>query len=221
MSPMLQAVLFDLDGTLVDNMAIHADAWAATAERHGRPTPRERIIREWAGKKNEELVPLMMGRDVPPDELARIAHEKETLYRATAAKVLAELPGTTPFLKRLRAKGLQLAVATAAPEENRKLALDGLELRRLFDTVVGPEGVARGKPAPDMFLAAAKALGVEPRACLVFEDAINGVLAGVAAQMAVAAVTTTVDGPSLTAAGAQWVLSDFRALPDGLERLLF
>ena len=129
-------------------------------------------------------------------------------------------PGTPALLTRLRSAGLKLAVATAAPEENRKLALDGLGLRRHFDVITGPEGAVRGKPAPDIFLACARALSVEPAACLVFEDALNGVLASLAAGMRVAAVTTTVDEASLRAAGAEWVMRDFRQLPPALDQLL-
>lgn len=216
----IRAVLFDLDGTLVDNMKLHVDAWCETAERHGRPTDRDRFLREWAGKKNEELIPLMLGRDASPDELQRIAHEKETSYRARAGTQLEELPGSSALLAKLREKGLKLAVATAAPEENRRLALDGLNLRRFFDAVIGPEGAVRGKPAPDIFLASAKALGVEPAACLVFEDALNGVLAGLAAGMKVAAVTTIVDERALREAGATWVMKDFTQLPAELKQTL-
>jgi beta-phosphoglucomutase len=217
----IHAALFDLDGTLVDNMPIHVDAWAAVAEKYGRPTPRERIAHEWAGKKNDELIPLMMGRAVSADELKQIELEKETRYRDAAARSLAELPGTRALLTRLRTAGVKLAVATAAPEENRRLALDGLDLRRHFDAVVGPEGVARGKPFPDIFLASARALGVEPKDCIVFEDAPNGVRAGVAAQMPVVGVMTMASAQMLRDAGARWTVQDFRVLPAELEGVLF
>lgn len=215
----MKAALFDLDGTLVDNMKLHIDAWVAVATEHGRPADRDHFSREWAGKKNEELIPLMLGRAANPDEIARIAHDKETRYRTAAASQLEPLPGLLPLLERLRARGVKLAVATAAPEENRKLALDGLDLRRHFDVVVGPEGAVRGKPAPDIFLACAKALSVDPAECIVFEDAINGVRAGLAAGMTVVAVTTTVDAESLRKAGAHHVMRDFEQLDwDGLLR---
>ncbi|MBL8956898.1 MAG: HAD family phosphatase [Myxococcaceae bacterium] len=210
---MFKAALFDLDGTLVDNMALHTDAWVEVSTRHGHAVPRDRFLREWAGKKNEELIPMMLGRAATDDEVARIAHDKETLYRSLAATRLVELPGTTALLGRLKADGLKLAVATAAPEGNRKLVLDpaGLGLGRFFDAVVGPEGNVRGKPAPDIFLACAKALGVAPADCIVFEDAINGVKAGVAAGMQVVAVTTTTDAQSLRDAGAKWVIADYES----------
>jgi len=220
---MLQAALFDLDGTLVDNMNLHTDAWVETSSRYGPPVPRDRFIREWAGKKNEELIPLMLGREPTPAELAEIARSKESRYRELASHQLKELPGTSALLTRLKARGLKLAVATAAPEGNRRLVLDasGLGLGRFFDAVVGPEGNVRGKPAPDIFLACAKALHVAPPDCIVFEDALNGVRAGAAAGMPVVAVTTTTDEQSLREAGARWVIRDFEDLPPELGLILF
>jgi HAD superfamily hydrolase (TIGR01509 family) len=213
--------LFDLDGTLVDNMRIHNAAWTAVAALHGRTVSPERIQHDWAGKKNDELIPLMMGREVSAEELKEIEHQKESRYREQAAGHLVELPGTSALLERLRAAGYKLAVATAAPPENRALVLEGLKLRRFFDAVVGPEGAVRGKPAPDIFLAAARVLSVSPAQCVVFEDAPNGVRAGVAAGCAVIGVTTTVDAQALREAGATWTLPDFRSLPPQLEQAVF
>ncbi|MBK7862637.1 MAG: HAD family phosphatase [Archangiaceae bacterium] len=217
----ITAVLFDLDGTLVDNMHIHVDEWVKQAEAHRSGATREQIGHQWAGKKNEELIPLMLGREATAAELRDIAHAKETGYRARAESELAEVPGTTALLERLRAAGLKLAVATAAPAENRRLALDGrLKLGRFFDVVVGPEGAVRGKPSPDIFLACTKALEVAPRDCIVFEDAVNGVKAGLAAGARVAAVTTTHDEATLRAIGASWVMRDYLHVPEELEQLL-
>src|SRR5438270_838055 len=97
----VRAVIVDLDGTLVDNMPLHVEAWLETARSLGLATPRERFARDWAGKKNDELITLMLGRDAPPAEVEKIAHAKETRYRDRAARGLAELPGTTALLERL------------------------------------------------------------------------------------------------------------------------
>lgn len=220
-SPLLRAAIFDMDGTLVDNMRYHSEAWVAFSRKRGIQATAERFEREFAGKKNEELLPLLLGRPVPPEELGQLAHEKETHYRQLYTPHLGLIAGAESFIARLKAARVRLAVATAAPRENRAFVLDGLDLRKSFERVVGAEEVTRGKPAPDMFLAAAQFLGIEPSACVVFEDAINGILAARAAGMVAVGITSTTPPELLREAGAQWTLPDFTALPAELEAQLF
>jgi HAD superfamily hydrolase (TIGR01509 family) len=220
MSSVLAAV-FDLDGTLVDNMRYHGEAWVRLARRVGSDASLEQFERTWAGFKGDEVLALVLGRRPSPEETARLEEEKELDYRALYGPHLAPLGGLIPFLDRLAARGVRLAVATAAPRGNRDLVLGGLDLARRFEVVVGPEEVTRGKPAPDLFLAAARKLGVDPARCLAFEDALNGVKAAVAAGMATAGVLTVQPPEALRAAGATYVLKDYTALPPALEAALF
>jgi beta-phosphoglucomutase len=217
----LLAAIFDMDGTLVDNMRYHSEAWVALSRRLGIEATAERFEREFAGKKNEEVLPLLLGRPVPPKELAQLALEKETHYRALYAPHLALMRGAEDFIARLKAARVHLAVASSSPTENRQLVLDGLGLRSHFARIIGGEEVTRGKPAPDIFLAAAQALGVEPSACVVFEDAVNGILAARAAGMTAVGITTTTPPEVLREAGAHWTAPDFASLPrELLGRLL-
>ena len=214
------AAVFDLDGTLVDNMTFHGDAWLRAAERLGAQATRRKFEKVWAGKKADEIFGMLLGRPVEAAEAARLEAEKEADYRALSGPHLAAMPGLLAFLDRLAAAGVRLAVATAAPRGNRELVLGGLDLFRRFEVVVGTEDVTRGKPAPDLFLAAAARLGVPGGRCVAFEDAVNGVRAARAAGMEAAGVLTAEPAEALTAAGAAWLLRDYTALPPALEALL-
>ena len=205
--------VFDLDGTLVDNMRWHARAWTALVRAHAQEARSdaeiEAFIYAHAGMKNEELIPLL----VPgATDVQALSSEKEALYRALYALSLAPLPGLLPLLDALQARGVLLAVASAAPLANRDLVLDGLKLRQRFTAVVGAEHARRGKPFPDIFLEAAQRLGLPPAECIAFEDAPKGVEAAVAAGMRCAAVTTTASEGDLRRAGAHWVAADFTGL---------
>ncbi|MBZ4415566.1 HAD family phosphatase [Myxococcus sp. RHSTA-1-4] len=217
----LRAVVFDMDGTLVDNMGFHNEAWVALARKLGLSLTAEDFQTRFAGRKNEEILPVLLGRALSHEELARLAEEKESHYRTLYRPHLKLHHGAEAFITRLREARVSVAVATAAPQGNRELVLDGLGIRSLFHRVVGAEEVTRGKPAPDIFLAAAKALGVEPSACLAFEDAILGVISAREAGMSVVGITTGASAEQLRDAGAQWILPDFTALPPELESRLF
>jgi len=218
---LLHAAIFDMDGTLVDNMRYHSEAWVALSRRLGVEATAERFEREFAGKKNEEILPVLLGRALHAEELAQFAEEKETHYRSLYSPHVALMPGAEAFIARLKSAGVRLAVATAAPPGNRTLVLDGLDIRTHFARVVGAEEVIKGKPSPDIFLAAAKHLEVEPSACVVFEDAINGIIAARAAGMVAVGITSTTPPEVLREAGAHWVAPDFAHLPPELEARLF
>lgn len=214
--PIFQGAIFDLDGTVADNMPWHARAWIELSLREGGVPVDEAWVYARAGMKNDDLIPELVGRALTAQELERLSARKEELYRALYRAHLTPLRGLSAFLDVLQARGVKLAVASAAPRQNRDFLLDGLGLRGRFSAEVGPEHAARGKPAPDMFLAAAAALAVEPALCLVVEDAVNGVKAAVAAGSPCLAVTTTATEQALRAAGARWVTPDFSALPADL-----
>jgi beta-phosphoglucomutase family hydrolase len=215
----MRAAIFDLDGTLVDNMSVHADAWVALSTKHGAAVSRDRFLLEFAGRKNEEIIAeLWPGHDKAFG--VALADEKEALYREIYRPRLAPLPGVLAFLDALDAASIVLAIASAAPVLNRAMVLDGLDLRRRFQKIIGAEDAKRGKPFPDIFLAAAAALDVPPAECVAFEDALLGVEAAVAAGMATAAVTTSQPEAALRRSGAKWVMGDFTELPKELRAAL-
>jgi HAD superfamily hydrolase (TIGR01509 family) len=186
-----RAVIFDIDGTLVDNMHLHAEAFAVFAERHGLPPLTKEDRARLDGRRNSEIFPILFNRDVPREEWLAYEHEKEGLYRELSRGRLAPMQGLHELIERLRADRIPMALATSAPKPNVVHTLAELELASAFPVIVRGDEVARGKPAPDVFLEAARRLGVEPKDCLVFEDAPMGIEAAQAAGMRVVALTTS------------------------------
>lgn len=216
----LRAVLFDLDGTLVDNMPFHIQAWIEIGRKLGRELTAEEIQRDFSGRKNEELFPMVAGRALPPDEVAQLAEQKEARYRELYAPHMRLIGGVDSFLERLAERGIPAGVASAAPRKNRDFILNGLGIAKRMGAIVGAEEVQRGKPAPDLFLEAARRLGSDPRATLVFEDAVLGVQAGRAAGMRVCGVTTAESAEVLLAEGAEHAIRSFEELPATLRAQL-
>lgn len=185
------AVIFDIDGTIVDNMHLHAEAFGVFAERHGLPplTPDDRARLD--GRRNSEIFPILFKRDVARDEWLQYEEEKEGLYRELSRGRLAPMPGLKELIRKLKGDGIAVALATSAPEPNVTHTLGEIGLAASFAIIVRGDQVARGKPAPDVFLEAARQLDVPPVQCLVFEDAPMGVVAAQAAGMSVVALTTS------------------------------
>lgn len=185
------AVIFDIDGTIVDNMHLHAEAFALFAERHGLPPLTQADRARLDGRRNSEIFPILFNREVPREEWQAYEQEKEGLYRELSKGRLMPMKGLHDFIDRLRADDIPVALATSAPEPNVVHTLQELGLSDAFPVIVRGDQVPRGKPAPDVFLEAARQLGVAPEHCLVFEDAPMGIEAAHAAGMQVVALTTS------------------------------
>jgi len=186
-----RAVIFDIDGTIVDNMHLHAEAFARFAERHGLPPLTQDDRARLDGRRNSEIFPILFKREVPREEWLAYEQEKEGLYRELSRGRLAPLKGLHQLIDRLRADRIPMALATSAPKANVIHTLAELDLAAAFPVIVRGDEVARGKPAPDVFLEAARRLGVAPADCLVFEDAPMGIEAAHAGGMRVVGLTTS------------------------------
>jgi beta-phosphoglucomutase family hydrolase len=186
-----RAFIFDMDGTIVDNMDFHTRSWITFFERRGHVLDADAFFRDTAGRQGHEIMRSYIGEHLKDDEIALLNGEKEELYRELYRPHLATVAGFDALIAAARLDGVKLAVATAAPPENIVFTLDGLDLRSRFDAIAGAGDVARGKPNPDVFLLAAERCGVAPADCIVFEDAPLGVEAARRAGMRAVVLTTT------------------------------
>lgn len=208
------AALFDMDGTLVDNTALHAEAFGRFREAHGLPPEGADARARFGGRRNSEIFSEVFGRALEADELRRYEDEKESLYRELSTGALTPVPGLLELLDRLDALGVPCALATSAPEANVVHSLVELGLESRFRCIVRGDQVARGKPHPDVFLEAARQLGADPERCLAFEDAPFGVAAVQAAGARCVALATTLSRDELQALNPppDLVVGDYREL---------
>jgi beta-phosphoglucomutase len=217
-----RAAIFDLDGTIVDNMPIHAEAFAIFVGRHGLAPLTLEDRKRLDGRRNSEILPDLFGRALAPAELDAYADEKEALYRELAAGRLTPMNGLVALLDRLDAHAIPFAIATSAPPANVAHSLAQIDLDRRMRCIVRGDQVPRGKPYPDIYLATAARLGVEPSSCVAFEDAPMGIMAAKAAGMKTVAVASSFTPEDLAApsVGADWVVRDFCDYLEGPGRWL-
>jgi beta-phosphoglucomutase len=187
-----RAVLWDLDGVLVDSAPHHFQSWRETLDRECRRdfTPDE--FKHSFGMRNDTMLRELFGPQYPDAEVARLSAIKEQRYRdLVRASGIAALPGVRACLDYLRGNGWRQVVASSAPRANIDVVLAALGLGVTFDALVAAEDVQHGKPAPDVFVTAALRAGTDRRRCVVVEDSPAGVEAARRAGIACIGVLTT------------------------------
>jgi beta-phosphoglucomutase family hydrolase len=171
----LRAVLWDLDGTLVDSEEYHWRAWRETMGREGISITRQDFLATF-GQRNDAILPHWLGSGVSSERVQQIGDAKEARYRELVqAEGLAPLPGVVEWVDRLGQEGWRQAVASSAPRRNVEVVLDTLKLAACFDALIAAEDVRKGKPDPEVFLLAASRVGAPAERCVVVEDAAAGI----------------------------------------------
>ena len=205
------AFIFDIDGTIIDSMPWHGRAWQVFVERHGLAYGGDAFLRRTAGRTGVELMRELFG---PLDDAGAwtLVQEKEAVYRELFEPSFREIAGFRQFARRAKADGIPLACATAGDADNIAFALRNLGMEDAFDAVAGGHEVSRGKPAPDLFLLAAGRIGVDPAACIVFEDAPLGVEGARRAGMHCVAVTSGESAQALSGPHVIAVIGDYDRL---------
>src|SRR5712691_2325921 len=195
MSHTVRAVIWDMDGVIIDSAEEHRQAWQRLAQEEG---VRFSDADFWAtfGKRNADIITIVWGAQ-PAERLQALGDRKEAYFRALIRTTASPLPGSIELLRGLHEAGFHQALASSAPVENIQLISEVLGLGQYLTALVSGETVAHGKPAPDIFLKAAGELGIEAMHCLVIEDAVAGVQAAHAAGMRCIAVAGHRDLPGL------------------------
>ncbi len=205
-----KAAIFDMDGTMINNMTYHKKAWQEFLRKHDIDLSEEEFAHKISGKKNDQIFEIVFGRALSKDEELQYTEEKESLYRELFKPHIAEIAGLRQLISTLHQHGIKTAIATTAPAKNRDFALKELGLQDAFEVILGDEHVSQGKPHPEIYQSTAQQLGVAPNECLVFEDSPPGVASGKSAGMTVVGILSSHSRDDLH--DADYCVTDFTEL---------
>lgn len=204
------AAIFDFDGVIVDSNPAHEQSIASFCRDHGLQLSSEVLRTRVFGRRNDEWLRDLFGRDLMDAEVEQLSAEKERLFRREYAHLVACVPGVCAFIEMLRWRSVPLALATSAPLKNVLRLMEQCNLSLPFDVILDKDSVREGKPNPEIYLKAASHLDTPPARCVVFEDSLAGLTAGKRAGSKTVALTTTHSADELSA--ADLVIEDFRWL---------
>lgn len=211
-------VIFDMDGVIVHSNPAHKKAIQIFCDNHNQKVSQSFLENRLYGRTNQEWIPELFG-EIGADRLKKLADEKEQMFRDMFAPEENIVAGIREFLDQLKGYNIPMAVATSAPRENADYILSRLSIEDYFKTVLDSSHVTTGKPDPEVYLKASKALGKEAKKCIVFEDSVSGVEAGRQAGASVVGVTTTHTKEELSPCSL--VINNFEKLtPDDLPTLI-
>ncbi len=186
-----KALIFDMDGVLVDNNEFHYRAFKEFCDTYKLEMNEHIYNTHITGRTNEMIVRFLFGDQVSAEQAEAWAQEKEALYREIYKASIKPAPGLAAFLEKAKSLGIPAAVASNGPMENIDFVLDETGIRGAFKAVVNARMVKEGKPAPDIYLKAAELLGFGVNDCVIFEDSPTGIKAGNSAGIDVVGLLTT------------------------------
>ena len=219
MSHKIEAVIFDMDGVIVDSNPVHKKILQEFCEKYGKKLSDNYIRENLFGRTNQEWIPNVFG-PLTDEQIEILADEKETLFRKQFNPKKYVVPGFIDFLNLIKQEEIQTVVATSAPPENVDYILDELSIKNLFEAVLDSSHFTKSKPHPEPYLKAAKTVGASIHNCIVFEDSISGVKSGLSAGAKVVGITTTHTRDELDL--CHLVIDDFtKIITSDLEKLLY
>ncbi|OGN99969.1 MAG: hypothetical protein A2Y90_05720 [Chloroflexi bacterium RBG_13_52_12] len=192
----LEAVLWDLDGVIADTADYHYQAWKDVFGERGVAFSKADFMPLF-GRRHDAIIRFALGDSLSPQEFNALTDKKQAIYRSRVSQNVIPLPGAVKLIKSLNQQNIKTAIASSAVPENIDVIIRGMGIEDCFQAIAYGTEVAEGKPSPQIFLLAAKKLGVKPADCVVFEDAIAGVAAAKKAGMKCIAVTNSHPSHSL------------------------
>lgn len=206
------AFIFDMDGTIVDNMQFHTQAWLRFLAEMNLSISEDELQRQNHGTI-EEVIRRLCGSHLSKAEVVALGNRKESLYRELYRPHLQLIAGFRDFVREAQALRIPMAIGTSAGQANLDLVMQGLNIGSYFDVFITGEQVKYGKPHPETFQRAAQQLGVQPGQCIVFEDLPAGIEAAQHAGMRSIALTTTFPAHTFKHLnGVQRIISDYTSL---------
>ena len=187
----VEALIFDMDGTMIDSMPWHAKTWVEFSRLHDLNIPLDDVMRRTTGRTGPECMVELFGPDLDETQYQLLSEQKEELYRALFAPVFTEVAGFTQFESRARARGLKVGVGTAGDRHNIAFMLSNLRLPQAPHAIVGGDEGLPGKPEPAIFLEAARRMNKDAKDCIVFEDSPFGIESARRAGMRAVAICST------------------------------
>lgn len=214
----MQAVIFDMDGTLIDTERVSQSSWRRAARDFDITIP-EDILHAFVGCSIPNAMKMIDAEFGDPAFTVRLFDRRHEIFDASWEDELALKPGAAEAVAAARERGLAAALATSSARDRAIISMERFGLMDLFDAAVFDEDIEHHKPAPDVYLITADRLGVDPTQCVAVEDSFNGVRAGAAANMSVLMVPDYNEPTPDIRDLCTEVLSSLYEVPDALDRL--
>lgn len=186
----IDAIIFDMDGTLMNNNPYHFKAWQAFYQKYNRTLSLEDYKREISGHTSVEIFQTFFGKEMTPEEVATYANEKNLLYRELYKPYIKPIDGLLSFLDEIKRANIPMNIATSGSPANVRFMFEHIHIAQYFGHVIDASEVIKGKPDPEIFLKAAQLANADPARCVAFEDSLAGIASAKGAGMKVVGITT-------------------------------
>ncbi|MBA4411493.1 MAG: HAD family phosphatase [Bacteroidota bacterium] len=206
-----KAIIFDMDGTLVDSIPFHKDAWLSFLKKHDIILDPDQFQAQNHGNLGE-MIRRFFGQDISDEKVEELGQEKEKIYRDLYKKHIKEIYGLTDLLNTMKKQDIKASLATMGDIPNIDFVLDELKIRPFFHSITGGHEILRGKPDAEIFKLSLKKMNFKNTECMVIEDSIGGVLSARKAGIKVIGITTSYSADELKRNGCFYTISNFKEL---------